>query len=55
MLCPRWDSNRIPGLVNTGNPREHAESEVVRMLYEAVRDEKCGHCPQALLVQFRAL
>src|SRR5215207_573198 len=47
MRCPRWDSNCIPGLENTGNPREHAESEAVRRLNERVRAENCGQCPHS--------
>ena len=44
-LCPRWDSNRVPALANTGLPRKHAEYGPVRHLYGPVRDPKCGHCP----------
>jgi hypothetical protein len=43
--CPRWDSNCIPSLEDNGNPRKRAEYESVQRQYEAVRDEKCGHCP----------
>ena len=46
--CPRWDSNCIPALENTGNALKHAESGAVRRLFGPVRDEKCGHCPHPL-------
>ena len=39
MLCPRWDSNCIPALANTGNPRKHAESGAVRPISSPVRSE----------------
>ena len=45
MLCPRWDSNRVPALANTGLPPKHTESGPVRHRYGPVRDPKCGHCP----------
>jgi hypothetical protein len=54
MLCPRWDSNRIPTPANTGNLRKHAESEAVRGLYVRVRSEGCGHCPHPLFAHFDA-
>ena len=37
---PRWDSNYIPCLAKTGNPRQHAESRPVRRLFCPVRDER---------------
>jgi hypothetical protein len=39
-LCPRWDSNRIPTLANTGNSRKHTESEPVRPMYDLIRSQK---------------
>ena len=42
--CPRWDSNCIPALANTGNSRKHSQSEPVRHLYGPVRRPKCGQC-----------
>ena len=47
MSCPRWDSNYIPTLENTGNPRRHAESEAVRRLYGLLRGQECAHCPHS--------
>ncbi len=44
MLCPRWNSNRIPGPGNTGNSRKHGQSEPVRPMYDPVRRPKCVYC-----------
>jgi hypothetical protein len=45
MTCPRWDSDCLPGLANTGDPRKHAESEAVRGQYYPIRGQDCGQCP----------
>jgi hypothetical protein len=41
---PRWDSNRVPALTNTGLPRKHTESGPIRSMYPPVRNGKCAHC-----------
>jgi hypothetical protein len=43
-LCPRWDSNRIPALVNTGKSRKHKQSGPIRPIYNPIRSEKCVRC-----------
>lgn len=53
--CPRWDSNCLPGLVNTGKPRKHAESEIVRSQYSPVRSQECGQCSHSFLHFFQPL
>ena len=40
--CPRWDSNRLPRLENTGKPRKHKESEAVQPTCDPFRRRKCG-------------
>ena len=52
MPCPRWDSNAILGLVDTGKWRKHAESGPVRRLYGAVRGERCAHRAHFLICPF---
>ena len=47
MLCPRWDSNGIPVLENTGKWRKYAESGAVRRKNGPVRGGECGHCPHS--------
>jgi hypothetical protein len=45
MLCPRWDSNRIPALANTGNSRKHSQSGPLRLMYGPVRRPRvCTMC-----------
>jgi hypothetical protein len=39
-VCPRWDSNQISALVNTGNSRKHPESGPIRPIYGPVRSEE---------------
>ena len=51
MLCPRWDSNRIPARATTGNSQKHTESGPVRPIYDPIRSQKCGHCPHLLFAR----
>ena len=44
-VCPKWDSNRAPGVADTGLLRKHAESGPVRPMYDPIRGPRCGHCP----------
>jgi beta-galactosidase GanA len=52
--CPRWDSNRVPALVNTGKSRKHRQSDPIRPQYAPVRSPKCAHCAHPLFVYFGA-
>ena len=49
MLCPRWDSNRVPALVNTGKSRKHRQSDPIRPQYAPVRSPECAHCAHPFL------
>ena len=40
MLCPRWDSNCIPGLTKARNPQKHPESAAIRRLYHPIRGQR---------------
>jgi len=57
MLCPRWDSNCIPALANTGPARKNAESGPIRLMYDPIRDAKCGRCthPEFILLMTRGI
>lgn len=49
MPCPRWDSNHIPVLENTGKSRKHAEYGPVRPMYDPIRRQRCAHCAHRFL------
>lgn len=50
MLCPRWNSNRVPALGNPPLPRKHPQSGPIRHRYDPIRSPGCGHCPHPLFL-----
>jgi hypothetical protein len=42
--CPRWDSNRTPGLAITGKSRKHRQSGPIRLQFDPIRSPGCAQC-----------
>ena len=43
-LCPRWDSNRVPGLAIPPLPGQHKQSGPVPPIYDPLRSPRCTLC-----------